>query len=641
MTIARAQSNTQNWQVPRSAPRTLRTQEAACLPESASNDQAHHRTQLREAKEMSITDRAIDQAFSDLRGTCGGVRNDYFGLLYLEQEFGLDRDHALTQVAFGGNDYGVDGFYFDREKRNLYLLQFKWSESHAPFKQSFNRLIEAGMERIFGGQFQDQQQNQLLLQLKSCLIDNEALIDRVCIQFVFTGDPVEAERSQVLDMLREALENKKYLIDQRFGRSVTLVIEFRSARTHRVSSTAHLRKTHSYPIRLDETVTRRGPDGECMTVGFIRLRDLNAMYREMGQRFFERNIRAALPEGEAVNRSIQQSLKRIVVDSKEAAKAFAFNHNGVTLFAEALTPTDPGFKITEPRLLNGAQTVTTFARFLKANEGNAALVENRQALDDMYVMCRVITEASPAFITTATVNNNRQNPVDPWNLHANDLIQLELQDKFRDDLGIYYERQERAFENLSDDELEEQGITAYKAIELTKLARTFLASDGELDKLARFREVFEDDRIYTQVFSANRLKADARKIVLCYKLQFRLRRLAHDIVDKGANKYAYVQRARNLLWALLCQAILNDPELEEHAEAFGRGLSLEAQYTEWLSRLATTRCRFILSDLVSDKLYALKVAEGNFSFMRTNAAYKRSMEVAYKRWHWVEKRLNR
>ncbi len=80
---------------------------------------------------MAITNRAIDQAFSDLKGTCGGVRNDYFGLLYLEQEFGVERDRAIEQVAFGGNDYGVDGFHFESEKRNLYLFQFKYSDSHA------------------------------------------------------------------------------------------------------------------------------------------------------------------------------------------------------------------------------------------------------------------------------------------------------------------------------------------------------------------------------------------------------------------------------------------------------------------------------------------------------------------------------
>jgi hypothetical protein len=378
-----------------------------------------------------------------------------------------------------------------------------------------------------------------------------------------------------------------------------------------------------------------------MTIGFIRLVDLHAMYREMGERFFERNIRAALPEDEAVNRSIQQSIKHIVLDGREDPNVFAFNHNGVTLSAEALSATNKEFRITEPRLLNGAQTVTTFARFLKANEGNNLLAERRDVLEQIHVLYRIITDANPEFITTVTINNNRQNPVDPWNLHANDMIQLEIQDKLREDLGIYYERQERAFANLSDEDLEEPGIREYKAIELTRLARTFPASDGDIDKLTRFREVFEDDRIYNQVFDQSRLKADSRKIVLCYKVQFRLRRLVNDIVDKGANKYAYVQRARNLLWVLLCQAILNDPKLEQSAEDFGRGLSLEAQYTDWLSTFATTRCRFVLTELVADKVYAAKTAEGNFSFMRTNAAYKRSMHIAYKRWRWVEKRLDK
>src|SRR5579871_6831533 len=161
---------------------------------------------------MLISDQAVDQAYSDFKGVCGGVRNDYFGLLYLTEEFDLDRDLAMQQVAFGGNDYGVDGFHFDPLKRNFYLFQFKYSSSYEQFKPSFQRLTDAGMERIFGARTQDQRQNQLLLQIKSCLVENEAIIDRVCIHFVFTGDPTEAERSQVLDSLREKLEDKKYLI---------------------------------------------------------------------------------------------------------------------------------------------------------------------------------------------------------------------------------------------------------------------------------------------------------------------------------------------------------------------------------------------------------------------------------------------
>ena len=38
----------------------------------------------------------IDQAYSDLKATCGGVRNDYFALIYLEREFQVERDDAVA-----------------------------------------------------------------------------------------------------------------------------------------------------------------------------------------------------------------------------------------------------------------------------------------------------------------------------------------------------------------------------------------------------------------------------------------------------------------------------------------------------------------------------------------------------------------
>jgi hypothetical protein len=80
---------------------------------------------------MVITDQIIDQAFSDLKNQCGGVRNDYFGLVYLQREFEIDRGQAIPQVAFGGNDYGVDGFHFDRDRRNFYIFQLHRGRSRA------------------------------------------------------------------------------------------------------------------------------------------------------------------------------------------------------------------------------------------------------------------------------------------------------------------------------------------------------------------------------------------------------------------------------------------------------------------------------------------------------------------------------
>ncbi len=121
-----------------------------------------------------INDRKIDQVFSDLRNTCGGVREDYFGLLYLEQEHNVSREKAVNQIAFGGNDYGVDGFHFDEARRNLYIFQFKYTTSHVQFKGSLQRLIDDGMQQIFVAPNRDDKKNQILLQLRSCLASGES-----------------------------------------------------------------------------------------------------------------------------------------------------------------------------------------------------------------------------------------------------------------------------------------------------------------------------------------------------------------------------------------------------------------------------------------------------------------------------------
>ena len=587
-----------------------------------------------------ITDRQIDQAFSDLRSLHGGVREDYFGLLYLENEHNVPRDRALNQVAFGGNDYGIDGFHFDPERRNLYLFQFKRSDSHALFKGTFKRLIEDGVARIFTTPNRDEHKNQLLLQLRSCLHENRSMIDQVCFRFVFTGDPQEAERSTVLDTLREQLENKKYLAEEFFKpREVGFLIEYRSTQG-KAGTVRSTRGTSSFTVAMDDLVVLDGPGGEKMHVGFIRLADLDMMHQAVGPRFFDSNIRYGLGESEAVNRAIGRTLKSIVIDQTEESSIFAFNHNGITLFAEQVQKEDSAWRLTAPRLLNGAQTVTTVKGFLEANKDNPKLAQGRASFDSIRVLCKVITTAAPKLDTRVTINNNRQNPVEPWNLHANDGIQLELQDKFRSEIGIYYERQENAFDQLSADDLEEYGITEdSKAIQMLKLTQTFVLTDGHLSRISEMRRIFEEDKLYDQVFRQARLKADARQVLLCYKIQFRLRKIANEIEQKGQNKYAFVHRARYLLWALISQGLLNSPNLEEESDSYGTAMTLPAGYTELLSQIATTRVRHLLSGLMALPAYKDKVAEGNYSFLRTDAAFEKCMASAYSKWGWVHKKL--
>ncbi len=585
-----------------------------------------------------ITDQAIDQAFADFKGVYGGVRNDYFAPLFIANEHGIDAESALLHSTFGGNDYGFDAFYFDPKTCNLYLYQFKWSEDASQFKESYRRLMDAGFDRVFVGSFQDAKQNQALLQLKSTLMEKKAIVAGVYIRFVFRGDTKTAENSTVLEKLREDLETKKYIIDGFFGREMNLVIDYRSARGH-IGGVTVATKTHTYSIEFAAPMLKRGPDGQLMHVGSIKLHQFNAMFEEMRQRLFDRNIRSGLAGDEAPNRAIIRSLKEIVLDEKADPAVFLFNHNGITVYAQSLDKDEDCYRLTEPRVLNGAQTITSFNGFLKKFADHPKLKTNRARLESIEVICRIITHANDDFVITVTVNNNRQNPVKPWALRANDMIQLELADKFKNDLQIYYQRQENAFHNLTDDDLERMEIEQQKAIELRLLASTFLIADGEVDKSSRLAEIFEDDKAYSVVFAKSRLADDSRKILLCYKAQLRLRKITEEIVAKGQQKYFFARRARNLIWALVCQGMLNDPELEEYAENFGRNITFEAGLMQWMAGIAVNRVRLLLSDLVAADLYREKIEQQRYDFLRTRAAFDYCMDQAYKRWKWTIQKL--
>lgn len=561
------------------------------------------------------------------------------GVLYLEREFALSRDEALRCVAVAATPHGVDGFHVDEALRNAWLFTFRWTPARTAFHVPLQQLIDTGLAAVCGADAPGLVPDQFLLRLRGLLLASQGVIDRVFIHPVFAGDAAALDRSLVCARLREEIENQKHVLDAFFGRPVTMAFEFRSAVDRSIGAQAHQRVTHAYPVTIDRPLVRHGPRGETMRVGFVPLADLHAMFKAMGPRFFEANIRSILAEDTPTNRSLHRAFEEVLLTGTTDPLALGFDHNGVTLSAERAEEKDGRLILTEPRLLNGAQTIATWDRFMAARAADPRLTANPKALDELRLLTKIITDAGSAFLLRVTLNNNRQNPVKPWNLHANDLVQLELQDKFREELGLYYERQERAFAALEEDDADADPVPGMKdrhAIELVKLARTFLVADGDLAQLGRLTEVFERDDLYATVFARRRLATDARKIVLCYKTQSRLPRVLREIHERGAHKYAWIGKARNAVWALLCQGLLNDPDLETHATAWGVKLAPEPGFTDHLVALGSSKVRLLLGGIVEER-HALDIANGKFGFLRTNALLDACLARAKDRFGWTRR----
>ncbi len=378
-------------------------------------------------------------------------------------------------------------------------------------------------------------------------------------------------------------------------------------------------------------------NGETLHVGYMSLLDLHGIYIAMGLKFLDRNIRAGLSAEKPPNRALRKSFEEIVLKKSQAPDTFVFNHNGVTLAVESLELRDEKAFVTQPRLLNGAQTVTSLARFLKDNERNKSLASGWELLQSVRVLTKIISRADANFVTNATICNNQQNPVEPWSLRANDRIQLEFAERFKDELGIFYERQQDLFKSLLPEDLEEQGVQS-KSLEIKQMAQTFLAAQGEVEKVSNLREVFSGQKIYDQTFQTRYLHCDARRIVLAYKISPRLlNRVLREMETKLSASQQFIGRARNLVWALLIQGLLNDSKLPHFLEQFGSDLVLQADFNGHLKLLGAGKVRLILVQAIKAGNYQKMIEDEKYSFLRTKALYQSCMAVAQDKYGWEKK----
>jgi hypothetical protein len=581
----------------------------------------------------TVTEEQLNELYRTLSPRCGGKREDYFGVAYIANRFKVPADKILSNVAFGGTEYGIDGYFLDKPNKTLHIFVFKWSENHMSFKDPLAKLGSKGIDKIFMDVTKSPDDPPMITFLKTELFQNWKAIDKVIIDFVFNGDPVYAEQSKVLSFLRETIEDKGGIIDSYFSRvdrteghaQVFRYVSNQRSLGHSVIA----RDSVEYAVELAETLSIHGGQNE-MIVALLPLKTLYEMYSDLGERLFEKNIRSGLDEGSMTNSHIKKALSQIA-SGQDQPWNFTLYHNGITITAQKLDADGSMLRMIEPRVLNGAQTIKIVKEFVDEQPGNgtAKLTEPLAAIK---VMARIIRSNDSEFLKKVTINNNRQNPIMPWNLRANDIVQMGFEEQFAK-LGIYYERRENAYKNLTDENLEMEGIEK-GVIEIRKFAQTLLAMQGQIDRISEMNEVFENENWYAYTFKERYLEVDPSKLVLIYKIQFRLPTLIREIRNAGGEKFGFIAKARNLVWCLVLQGLLNDDNFIKYVEYYGKSTGIEVKLAEVLKSIARTKICPILADALEDKKYKTGIAEGRLSFLASKSMLKTCMDKARNRFGW-------
>lgn len=589
---------------------------------------------------MSQLESRMHQLQQDYSATLGGQLEDYFGPAYMEnRHLGLDAESALHRTARGNNDYGLDGYFFDSTTGNLYLYQFKYSTDWHQFQSSMKRLIKEGMTKVFSQTPLDVKENEILQRLRGDIDEFKRAIGKIYLRFVFIGNTKRADESDTLNDLREQLLQRRYLVHECFGREVDFRVEFHSIYDPPPAPPPPPLAKFSIDMGGDTLV--EGPEEQVMHAGFISLEALLNMYKVMGSRFFHRNIRAPLdhPDGsksKSVNKKVMECFRKIVLEQTQSPLEFSFMHNGVALYTPKMLGNHGQYEVIEPQILNGAQTVATVAQFSKQYAEDPRFKSNYKRFQNIRVFCKFVVNADDEFVRAVTVSTNRQNPVHPINLRANDPIQLEISEWLRENT-FFYERQENSARWQNPEELAMLGIAADRVVVIKRLGEVFAVTDGKIERARNMNHLFDSDQQYAETFHEGRLTAGLGKVILCYKS----RTYCHNTLAKelAVGKASFVDRAKLLLWALVCQGLLNHPKKEDLAEEFGNDLRGPDAFKECLLKIAMKHVKPTLLWLVQQAEFAEAYKGESYDFLRGDKAFQQCMRHLLEVYGWKQTRL--
>jgi hypothetical protein len=241
-----------------------------------------------------------------------------------------------------------------------------------------------------------------------------------------------------------------------------------------------------------------------LELAYVSLHSLVGLYRQRGDVLFDKNIRLSLvgkrQARERLVNPMEETLDAIAT-GQLSSSIFPFYHIGVTLAARSATDTDGSLlNIEAPSVINGCQTISIaneYLRKLEKQKNDEAISRFRQ----VKVIAKVVIGTTSDELKEITNANNRQNPIENWQLFSNDPIHIEIEAALKD-IGIFYERQEGKFDTLMKNAENARNYPATNGTYVTVvgLGQVIALSRGDLSKAAKPSDVFVRKKNHDEIF---------------------------------------------------------------------------------------------------------------------------------------------
>lgn len=227
----------------------------------------------------------------------------------------------------------------------------------------------------------------------------------------------------------------------------------------------------------------------------IDFSDDEILRSEIEENIFDDNVRLYLKQRTNINKNI----KKTALDERERLNFFFYN-NGITITCDKIDyqgERSPTITLENFQIVNGGQSIHAL---------RSAFEETQNGFENITILCKIYETNNVSFKSRIAEYTNSQNPVKDRDIRSIDLIQIKLEEDFKN-LGYFYERKRGQYENE----------TRERKIDSEKLGQALLSFSLEKPAEAKNKKsiIFGDE--YEKIFNDNLIAQDSLVIFDLYK----------------------------------------------------------------------------------------------------------------------------
>src|SRR4030067_2418126 len=446
--------------------------------------------------------------FKEKTGVGNASDENLITTIHLMNYHGIDLHASLDQSSRGPNDNGIDGWYYDDERKELFIYQSKLSEGKGLVIKGVNDLRRAVnwlQQIIVDGKVEKiPNDNQALYNLYMKAANERNSLKKINFILISLFDSNEIEDEYEYKTFQNELA--KSVLNNYVNKTLNGRINLKAEEyCLEFSLPTNIKK---YEINKFKDATIQLRTNSYLHLSYVSLYSLIELYKQRGDILFDKNVRLSLLNSrEAQDRLVHPLDDTLdeITSGELSPSIFPFYHIGVTISATSINHENGNIlELEAPSVINGCQTITIANQYLKKIEKEPEASKKNYMMENfkkIQVICKVVVGVSDEELKEITNANNRQNPIENWQLFSNEPIHIAIESSLKD-IGIFYDRQKGKFDSVMKDVNTARHYTNTNGtkVSIEELGQIIALCKKDLQKAAKRIDIFKNKKTHDSIF---------------------------------------------------------------------------------------------------------------------------------------------